>query len=154
MSTMADTKRKRRSFSDEFKAGAVRLVLEEGKTVSSAARDLDLTESSLRNWVEQARADRSHGKTGLTTAEREELARLRKENRILQEEREVLKKCPCLDETPTQGMKVVASTVASRPGEGRRLLVPRARKKMDPSTAPGAPRTVARVPSWEPEHAR
>ena len=51
-----------------------------------------MTESSLRNWVEQARADRTHGKTGLTTAEREELARLRKELRIVQEEREILKK--------------------------------------------------------------
>ena len=93
MSTMADTtrKRSRRSFSEEFKAGAVRLVLEEGKTVGAAARDLDLTESSLRNWVEQARADRTQGRTGLTTAEREELARLRKENRVLQEEREILK---------------------------------------------------------------
>jgi transposase len=94
MSTMADTKRKRsrRSFTEEFKVGAVRLVLEEGKTVGAVARDLDLTESSLRNWVEQARADRSKGRTGLTTAEREELARLRKENRILQEERDILKK--------------------------------------------------------------
>jgi transposase len=95
MSTMAETKRKRprRSFSEAFKAGAVRLVLEEGKTVAAAARDLDLTESSLRNWVEQARADRGTGKPGaLTTAEREELARLRKENRILQEERDILKK--------------------------------------------------------------
>lgn len=94
MSTMADTKprRTRRRFTDEYKAGAVRLVLDEGKTVAAAARDLGLTESSLRNWVEQARADRTHGKTGLTTAEREELARLRKENRILQEEREILKK--------------------------------------------------------------
>jgi transposase len=94
MSTMADTKRKRsrRSFTEEFKAGAVRLVLEEGKTVGAVARDLDLTESSLRNWVEQARADRTKGRTGLTTAEREELARLRKENRILPEERDILKK--------------------------------------------------------------
>ena len=92
--TMPDTKpkRTRRSFTDEFKAGAVRLVLDEGKTVGAAARDLDLTESSLRNWVEHARADRTKGKTGLTTAEREELARLRKENRILQEERDILKK--------------------------------------------------------------
>jgi len=91
---MPETKRKRsrRSFSEEFKAGAVRLVLEEGKTVGRAARDLDLTESSLRKWVEQARADRTKGKTGLTTAEREELAHLRKENRVLQEEREILKK--------------------------------------------------------------
>ena len=94
MSTMADTKRKRsrRSFSEEFKTGAVRLVLDEGKTVGAAARDLDLTESALRNWVEQARADRTQGRTGLTTAEREELARLRKENRVLQEERDILKK--------------------------------------------------------------
>ena len=93
MSTMADTKRKRsrRSFTEEFKAGAVRLVLDEGKTVGAVARDLDLTESSLRNWVEQARADRTKGRTGLTTAEREELARLRKENRILQEERDIQK---------------------------------------------------------------
>ena len=67
-------------------------MLEEGKTVGAAARDLDLTESSLRSWVEQARADRSKGKTGLTTAEREELARLRKENRVLLEERDILKK--------------------------------------------------------------
>jgi transposase len=95
MSTMADkqSKRTRRSFSEEFKVGAVRLVLEEGKSVGATARDLDLTESSLRNWVEQARVDRGKGKPGaLTTAEREELARLRKENRILLEEREILKK--------------------------------------------------------------
>ena len=72
MSTMADTKgrRTRRSFTDDYKTGAVRLVLDEGKTVASAARDLGLTESPLRNWVEQARADRTKGKTGLTTAHR------------------------------------------------------------------------------------
>ena len=94
MSTMADKKpkRARRSFTDDYKASAVRLVLDEGKTVAAAARDLGLTESSLRNWVEQARADRTQGKTGLTTAEREELARLRKENRIPLEVREILKK--------------------------------------------------------------
>ena len=49
-------------------------------------------ETALREWVKRARADRTHGKTGLTTAEREELARLRKEVRILREEREILKK--------------------------------------------------------------
>jgi transposase-like protein len=59
--------------------------------VPSVARDLDLTESNLRTWVERARADRTHGRTGLTTAEREELARLRKENRELRTEREILK---------------------------------------------------------------
>src|SRR6476469_1242227 len=91
---MADTptKRPRRQFTDEFKASAVRLVLDEGKTVSAAARDLDLTETALREWVKRARAARTQGRTGLTTTEREELTRLRKENRILQEEREILKK--------------------------------------------------------------
>ena len=95
MSTMADTKtRSERDGASlkTYKTGAVRLVLDEGKTVAAAARDLGLTESSLRNWVEHARADRTKGKTGLTTAEREELVRLRKELRIVQEEREILKK--------------------------------------------------------------
>jgi transposase len=95
MSTMEPTpskRRPRRRFTDEFKAQAVRLVLDDGKSMSAVAKDLDLVPSALRGWVEQARADRTHGRTGLTTAEREELARLRKENRILQEERDILKK--------------------------------------------------------------
>ena len=85
-------KRARRQFTEEFRTGAVRLVVDEGKTVGAVARELDLTPSSLATWVSQARADRSQGKTGLTTAEREELARLRKEVRILAVEREILKK--------------------------------------------------------------
>ena len=92
---MADTpkRRPRRQFTEEFKAGAVRLVLDEGKSVGAAARDLDLTESALRNWVEQARADHGKGKPGvLTSSEREELGRLRKEVRELRMERDVLKK--------------------------------------------------------------
>lgn len=92
VSKMPESKRERRSFTDEFKAGAVRLVLEEGKTVAQVARDLDLTESAFAKWVKQARADRTKGKTGLTTVEREELARLRKENRELRMERDLLKK--------------------------------------------------------------
>ena len=96
MSTMAaDTskgRRARRQFSEEFKAQTVRLVLEEGKSIGAVARDLDLTASALRLWVEQARADRTKGRTGLTTVEREELARLRKENRQLRMDREILVK--------------------------------------------------------------
>jgi len=86
------SRRVRRQFSDEFRAGAVRLVLDEGKTVGAVARELDLTPSSLGNWVRQARADRTKGKTGLTTEERAELATLRKENRELRMERDILKK--------------------------------------------------------------
>ncbi len=92
MGTDGKSRRLRRTFTEEFKAGAVRLVLDEGKTVGRVARELDLTETALREWVHRARADRSQGRTGLTTAEREELSRLRKENRILAEEREILKK--------------------------------------------------------------
>ena len=95
MSRMGSTKagrRARRQFTPEFKAGAVRLVLDEGKRVAAVARDLDLTETALRDWVQRARADRTHGRTGLTTLEREELAELRKENRELRTERDILKK--------------------------------------------------------------
>ena len=83
------TKRARRQFTDEFKAGAVRLVLEEGKTVAQVARELDLPASALSGWVRQARADRDGGRTGLTTEERTELAKLRKENRELKMERDL-----------------------------------------------------------------
>ena len=85
-------RRARRQFTDEFKAGAVRLVLDEGRTVGAVARELDLTETAFRAWVEHARAGRTAGKTGVTTAKREELARLRKENRQLRMDREILVK--------------------------------------------------------------
>ena len=85
-------RRPRRAFTDEFTAGAVRLVLDEGKTIPQVARDLDLTRSALRTWVERARADRTKGKSGgLTTAEREELGQLRKQVRELTMERDILK---------------------------------------------------------------
>lgn len=94
MSTMADTskRRARRRFSDDFKTQAVRLVLDEGKSMAAVARELDLVPTALREWVKHAEADRTKGRTGLTTAEREELTRLRKEVRVLTEEREILKK--------------------------------------------------------------
>ena len=79
-------------FTDEFKQQAVRLVLDEGESVSAVARELDLTASALTQWVRQMQADRSKGRTGLTTAEREELVRLRKALRIAEEERDILKK--------------------------------------------------------------
>ena len=86
-------KRARRSFTDEFRAGAVSLVLEKGKTMAQVARDLDLTQSTLGRWVEQARADAGKSTRGtLTSEEKDELARLRKENRELRLEREILKK--------------------------------------------------------------
>jgi transposase len=95
MSTMASDipkRRSRRKFSEEFKQQAARLVIDEGKSVAAVARELDVVATALRQWVERARADRTAGKTGLTTVEREELSRLRKQVRILEEERELLRK--------------------------------------------------------------
>jgi transposase len=89
-------RRGRRRFSEEFKDGAVRLVLDEGKTVGAVARELDLTASALSLWVRQARAERTKGKSGLMKEEREELTRLRKEVRELRLERDLLKKVSAL----------------------------------------------------------
>src|SRR5579864_7668313 len=85
--------RKRRSFNAEFKAEAVRLCKVGDRSVGQVAKDLDLTEGSLREWVKRADVDAGKGPPGaLTTAEREELTRLRRENKRLQMEREILKK--------------------------------------------------------------
>jgi len=92
---MADTsksRRPRRRFTAEFKHQAVRLVLDEGKSISAVARELDLVASALGNSVKQAQGDRTKGRTRLMTTERAKLTRLRRESRILQEEREILKK--------------------------------------------------------------
>jgi transposase len=91
MSTMA--RRARRKFSPEFKAETVKLVRESGKAVGEVARELDLTETALRHWVQQADIDQGKGPEGaLTTAEKEELTKLRRENRTLRMERDLLKK--------------------------------------------------------------
>jgi transposase len=65
METSKAGRRVRRRFSDEFKDGAVRLVLDEGKTVGAVARELDLTASALGLWVQHVRAERTKGKSGL-----------------------------------------------------------------------------------------
>jgi len=86
-------KRKRRAFSAEFKAEAVRLCQVGDRSVGQVARDLDLTETALREWVRRAEVDGAKSESGpLTTSEREELQRLRRENKRLQMEREILKK--------------------------------------------------------------
>ncbi len=83
-------KRKRRSFDAEFKAEAVRLCKVGDRSIGQVAKDLDLTETALREWVRRADIDAGKGPPGaLTTAEREELARLRRENKRLQMERDI-----------------------------------------------------------------
>jgi transposase len=86
-------KRTRRSFSKEYKAEVVELVRKSGKTVGAICRELDLTETAVRRWVNQTGIDSGAGPAGaLTTDERQELANLRKRVRTLEMEREILKK--------------------------------------------------------------
>ena len=86
-------KKKRRLFSAEFKTEAVKLVIEEGMSVASTAVNLGVSDSCLRKWVKQAQIDAAPGTTdALTSEERSELQRLRRENRNLRMEREILKK--------------------------------------------------------------
>jgi transposase len=85
-------RRKRRVFSPEEKADAVRMVREVGN-LAKVARDLELTETSLRGWVKQAAIDEGKGPEGaLTTEELEELRRLRRRVRTLEMERDFAKK--------------------------------------------------------------
>ena len=84
------SKQKRKKYTPEFKTEAVKLVLKEGLTGAQAARDLGVGESVLRRWVKQA--ERSAEPNALSEADRNELKRLRHENRILRKEREILKK--------------------------------------------------------------
>lgn len=86
-------RRKRRQFSPDFKAEAVRLAEVGDRPLSVVARDLDLDPKSLRQWKEERQAETSPSPIGpLTSAEREELVRLRRDNRRLQMERDILKK--------------------------------------------------------------
>jgi transposase len=86
-------RRKRRSFSKQYKAEVVELIRKSGKSIGAVARELDLSETAVRRWVGQAEVDSGRGPAGaLTTAEREELAQLRKRVKALEMEREILKK--------------------------------------------------------------
>ena len=85
-------RRKRRQFTDEFKAEAVRLTRVGDRTIAQVAVDLDLTETALRAWVKRGDTDAGKGAPEtLTNAEREELTRLRRDNKRLQMERDILK---------------------------------------------------------------
>jgi transposase-like protein len=88
--------RRRRFFPPEYKAEVVELIRSSGKTAGQVAKELGLTETAVREWVKRADldADLDAGRRadGLVSSEREELRRLRRENRDLREEREILRK--------------------------------------------------------------
>ncbi|MGW2894495.1 transposase [Streptomyces sp. NPDC001212] len=83
--------RPRRSFTPEFKAENVELCERGDRSIGQVAKDFDLTETAVRDWVKQAEVD-SGGREGLTSGERDELARLSRENRRLREDVEILKR--------------------------------------------------------------
>ena len=84
--------RPRRVFTPEFKAEIVELCQRGERTVGQIAKDFDLTETAVRQWVKQAELDAGTRTDGLTSDERAELARLRSENRRLQQDVDILKR--------------------------------------------------------------
>ena len=87
---MTIAKRTRRKYTEDFKRDAVALVTEQGCKTSEAARSLDINDNLLRRWQQQFEAEATGAQ--LNGDEREELVRLRKENRKLRMEKEILKK--------------------------------------------------------------
>jgi transposase len=83
--------RYRKPYPKEFKEKLVALV-RQGRTPEELSREFEPTPQAIRNWVVQADRDEGRRDDGLTTTEREELQRLRRENERLREEREILKK--------------------------------------------------------------
>jgi transposase len=83
--------KKQRRYPPEYRRRMVELV-RSGRKAESLARQFGVSAPSIRNWVVQADLDEGRRSDGLTTAEREELAKLRRENRALREEREILRK--------------------------------------------------------------
>jgi transposase len=84
--------RTRPPYSEEFKREAIELVRLTGKSSAQIAKDLGISDVSLRNWMKRAERDEGKRPDGLSSDEREELARLRRENQTLRMEREILKK--------------------------------------------------------------
>ncbi|GAA1926859.1 transposase [Streptantibioticus ferralitis] len=92
MESMGQKKpRPRRSFTSEFKAEIVELCQRGDRSIGQVAKDFELTETAVRLWVAQAETDAGQ-RPGLTSDEKKELARLRRENRRLREDVEVLKR--------------------------------------------------------------
>ena len=93
--------RTRPPYPPEFRAEAIRLVKSSGESIGQIAKDLGVSDQTLRNWVNQADVDDGK-REGLTSEERAELRELRRENRKLREEREILRKAAAFFATETE----------------------------------------------------
>ncbi len=98
--------KKRRTFTKQFKADAVRLVKESGESLAAVARNIGVGEQSLRNWVRQAENDAGRGPaSAYTTAERAEIKELRRKLRDMERERDFLKKAAAFFAKETENTK-------------------------------------------------
>ena len=129
-------RRARRAFTDEYKAEVVELCRTSGKTVAAVARDLGLTATVVRRWVTQAEIDGGR-RDGLSTSDREEIARLRKEVRVLREERDILKRATVFFAAETR-------CTPTRSSRRRRLQHITSRRHVCCSRSPSPPTTNGR----------
>src|SRR5262249_34735815 len=125
---MARASRHVQPYPPEFRTEAMRLARTSGKSHRQIAEDLGMTSETLRLWLKQADLDEGKRQDGLTSDEQEELRRLRREVRILREEREILKKAAAQ----------LPFGRPTRPGKGLRVRGVRAGPLSGPSAVPGA----------------
>ncbi len=136
--------RTHRPYPPEFRAEAVRLARGSDKSIPALAADLGVSSEALRHWLRQDDADAGRGQPGeLTTDEREELRRLRREDHVLKQEREILKKATCLGYfahprqfKPVRVMRHDDSRGEDHPAPGWRQCAPSPRASDPPSPIP------------------
>src|SRR5919107_1288795 len=156
MSIMETTERRkprvRRAFTPEFKAEIVELCQRGDRSIGQVARDFDLTETAVREWVRQAERDsgtRSDG--GLTSAERQELAALRREKRQLREDLGVLKRATAFFAKETRGTCIRSSRRREHSSAASSARVRCWRSPVPPTTpivlAPSRPAGAPTTPS-------
>src|SRR5262249_37120871 len=109
------SRRARRSFTPSFKAEVVALVQRGDRTLPAICREMDLSETAVRRWVQQAAVDAGE-RDGLTSDEREELRRLRREVRVLRDERDILKRAATFFGVRRRQRPVVVVLTLKRPG--------------------------------------
>jgi transposase len=91
------------AYPPDFRVEAVRLAQSGQQSIAQTARNLGVSYEALRGWMKRADLDAGRRNDGLTSVERDELARLRRENRVLKEEREILKKAAAFFATGPKG---------------------------------------------------
>ena len=136
METMErNARRARRSFTPEFKSEIVERCHVGDRSIPAVCRDFDLTESTVRRWIEQAEIDAGE-RPGLSSDERQELAALRRENKRLQADVDLLKRATAFFVRETRG----SWTPSSR---RRKSLVTASSVAVICSVSPGPPTTSA-----------